>query len=428
MIRNLFIPCLWCLLAVGVEAEREAVDRIVAVVDDRVILASELASQAQLMVLQGGMQPGNEQELMQLNSDVLEQMISDQLFLIAARKDTTINLRAEEIEQALDDHLAGIARNFESNEAFLDALAAEGLTIRELRKRFRDDVENQILKQRYIQKKLYSVAVSRHEVEEFFRNFQDSLPGQPEAVKLAHILMPVEPSPELEDSVKELTAELRRQVLEGADFATLSTNHSSLGAGANGGDLGYISRSDVVPEFARAAFNLSPGDISGVIRTQFGYHVIKCEGKMGDRLKLRHILLAVQPNPEDTQRVAALADSLQAEVAAGADFRQLAKTFSFDDETRAQGGELGWFAVTELPPGFASEVIGWQTPGEIRGPVYSQFGLHLLKLLEYQAPRQFTLEEDFDRIKEMARQEKTSRLVDKWISQIKEQTYIDNRL
>ncbi len=428
MIRSLFIPCLWCLLAVSAEAEREAVDRIVAVVDDRVILASELASQAQLIVLQGGQQPGNEQELMQLNSDVLEQMISDQLFLIAARKDTTINLRPEEIEQALDDHLAGIARNFESNEAFLDALAAEGLNIRELRKKFRDDVENQILKQRYVQKKLYSVAVSRHEVEEFYRNFQDSLPGQPEAVKLAHILLPVEPSSTLEDSVKALAAELRRQALEGDDFATLSANHSSLGAGADGGDLGYISRSDVVPEFARAAFNLSPGDISGVIRTQFGYHVIKCEGKMGDRLKLRHILLAVQPSPEDTQRVAALADSLQAEAAAGADFRQLAKTFSIDDETRAQGGELGWFAVTELPPGFASTVIGWKTPGEIRGPVYSQFGLHLLKLLEYQAPRQFTLEEDFDRIKEMTRQEKTSRLVDKWISQIKEKTYIDNRL
>ena len=159
-----------------------------------------------------------------------------------------------------------------------------------------------------------------------------------------------------------------------------------------------------------------------------GYHVIKCEGKQGDRLKLRHILLAVQPTKEDTQKVVQLADSLLHEAENGADFQKMAKIFSADDNTRAQGGELGWFATNELPAVFASAVAGWKTPGEYRGPIFSQSGLHILKLLDYQPPRQFTLEEDFDKLKEMARQEKTARLLDEWISEIKEKTFIDYRL
>ncbi|MEW5994223.1 MAG: peptidylprolyl isomerase [Candidatus Zixiibacteriota bacterium] len=416
------------LAAINVRAERETVDKIIAVVGDQVILASELAGQMQLLALQTGQRPKTEEELKQFKQDVLDQMVSDQLFLIAAQQDTSISVRAEEIDQALDEHIARISRNFPSNDAFLEALAAEGLTLRELKKQYRPDVENQILKQRFVQKKLSTVAVSRHEVEEFYRRYEDSLPTQPEAVKLAHILLKVEPSPEIEDSVSALAAELRRRVLDGADFAAISTRYSSLGAGENGGDLGYVARDDVVPEFARAAFNLSVGDVSGVIRTQFGYHVIKCEGKQEDRLRLRHILLAVQPSPQDTQRVVELADSLIQEARSGGDFAQMAKVFSADNDSRAQGGELGWFAMSELPAVFAAGVADWNTPGEYRGPVTSQFGVHLLKLLDHTEERTLQLDKDFDEIKELARREKTARLIDEWVAEIKKKTYIDYRL
>ncbi len=414
--------------AVSSFAEREIVDQIVAVVGDRAILASELAVQIQLLAFQSGRQPKIEQELEQLKHDILQRMVSDQLFLLAAQEDTSITVRSEEVDQALDDEIARIAQSFESNEKFLEALAAEGLTIRELKKQYRSEIENQILKQRFIQKKVSTVSISRHEVEEFYARFKDSLPGQPEAVKLAHILIPVEPSQKVEDSVKGLASELRQKVLDGADFAAISTQYSSLGAGANGGDLGYVSKDDVVEEFARAAFNLSVGDVSGVIRTQFGYHIIKCEGQREDRFKLRHILLSVQPTGQDTLRAVQLADSLLAEARQGADFQQLAKTFSTDNNTRAQGGELGWFATEQLPSEFASEIIGWNTPGEYKGPVYSQYGLHILKLLDYQLAREFTLKEDYDKIKELARQEKTSKMIDKWVSEIKEKTFIEYRL
>lgn len=408
--------------------ERETLDRIIAVVGNEAILASELGGQLQMYALQTGTEPKTQAEFESLRDEILDQMITDRLFLIEARKDTSITVRPEEIDQALDEHVQRISSNFGSDEEFMQALALEGLTLRDLRKKYRSEVENQLLKQKFIQRKLYSVSVSRHEVEAFYDEFKDSIPAQPEAVKLAHILLVIGPSAAIEDSVQAYAAELRQRVLDGADFASISARHSSYGAGENGGDLGFISRSDVVPEFARAAFNLNVGDISGVIRTQFGYHVIKCEAARGERLKLRHILLGVEPSAADSARTYSLVDSLLVEARAGEDFAELAKKFSRDDETRARGGELGWFAIGRLPQEFADAVSGWKEPGEYRGPIKTDYGLHILKLLDYQRERKYTLEEDFDKLKELARQDKTGRVVDDWIAEIKETTYIDYRL
>lgn len=425
---NLFLlPCI-LLLCSSLFAERQVIDRIVAVVGEEVILASELANQMQMNVLQSGKQPRNTEEAEKLRDQTLDGMISDRLFLVSAKKDTTINVRPEDVDRALDDHINGMRQNFDTDEEFAAALAQEGLTVRELRKRFRSDVENQLIKQRYIQKKLYGVSVSRHEVEEFYQEFKDSIPIQPEAVKISHILLPFKVSASVEDSVKALAEELRLRVLGGTDFASLAEQYSSFGAGVNGGDLGFIARNDVVPEFSRAAFNLQPGDISGVIKTQFGYHIIKCEDQKGERLKLRHILLGVIPSAEDSARTMHLADSLITEIRNGGDFKEFAKVFSSDDDTRALGGELGWFSTDRLPSEFASAMANWTTPEEIRGPVKSQFGVHIIKLLEYRPAKEYTLEEDYDELKELARQDKTGKMVDEWIEDLKEKTYIDYRL
>lgn len=428
MTRRIVLILALSLLATTAFGQREAVDKIAVVVGDDIILASELASQIQMVAFQTGQRPKTESEVAEFQKRVLEEMISDRLFLMEAEKDTLINIRPEEVRQALDEHIARVSQNFPTEEAFLEALAQEGLTLRGLERRYEDDIRNNLLRQRFIQRKLYSVNVSRYEVEQFYDEFKDSIPNQPEAVHLAHILLEPNPTMAHEDSVREYVAGLRQRILDGADFATIASQYSTGGSGANGGDLGFISRDDVVPEFARAAFQLTPGDISGVIRTPFGYHVIKCEEQRGDRLHLRHLLVMVEPTAADTARTIQLADSLIQEVNNGAEFSELAKAYSNDDESRANGGELGWFALTELPAELAPKVVGWTTPGEVRGPFESKYGFHILKLLDYQPEKTLSLDNDFDRIKELARQDKTGKSVDDWISELKNKTYIDYRI
>lgn len=428
--KSSFYIVLLSLIVISASAysEREVIDRIVAVVGEEIILASELANQMQMVALQSKKAPRTTEEAEKLRDETLDGMISDRLFLISAKKDTSITVRPEDVERALDDHIAGMRQNFGTDEEFNSALAQEGLTVRELRRRFRSDVENQLVKQRFIQKKLFGVSVSRHEVEEFYREFKDSIPTQPEAVRVAHILMQVKPSQSVDDSVKAFAEELRLRILSGTDFASLSEQYSSFGAGVNGGDLGFVSRADVVPEFSRAAFNLQPGDISGVVKTQFGYHIIKCEDQREGQLRLRHILLGVLPSSVDSAAALKLVDSIMTEIRAGGNFEEFAKIFSTDNETRARGGELGWFATDKLPSEFASAMANWTTEGEIRGPVKSQFGLHILKLLEYRPSKVFTMDEDYDQLKELARQDKTGKMVDEWIEELKQKTYIDLRV
>ena len=173
------------MLGGTVWAQRETIDRIIAVVGDEVIVASELSNQIQLVVLQSGVRPNTEAELDRLQRDILDQMVSDRLFLLAAREDTSIAVREGEVESALEEQVSRISQNFDSYDEFLAALADEGLTVRELKKRYRKDIENQLLKQRYIQKKLFAISVSRQEVVEFYNEFR--------AVSYTHLTLPTTP-------------------------------------------------------------------------------------------------------------------------------------------------------------------------------------------------------------------------------------------
>lgn len=407
---------------------REAIDKIVVVVGSEIITATELASQMQLTALRTRIQPTTQAEVDKFQTQVLEAMISDKLLQAEAKNDTTLTVRPEEIDQQLDNEIARIAQNYGSNDQFVEALENEGLSLRDLKKQYRGEIENQLYRERYLRKRLTSVSVSKREVEQFFASHADSLPGQAEALKIAHLLLSVRPSKQVEDSVRQLALAVRDKILGGADFATLAVTYASFGAGANGGDLGYMAREDLVPEFARAAFTLAQGEISGAIRTQFGYHIIRNEGSRDDKLRLRHILFGVVASNADTAATMNLADSLLAAARAGSDFAEMAKTYSSDDDTRAKGGELGWFALGDLPAGFGDALRGWSEVGSFRGPIQSQYGFHLVKLLDYRAAKQFSLEADFDQIKEMARQHKTQQSIEKWIADIRKRTYIDYRL
>lgn len=421
---------LFLFLLIGLVAmanAREPIERIVALVGNEPILSSELAAQIQLMAIQRGIRPKTEQELKEFQEKILEDLIAERLMLLEARKDTAIVVTDDQIDQAIADHINNLIGQFPSEDAFLAELAQEGLSLRSFKKKLRPEMENQLLKQQLIGRKLSSISISNQEVQEFYDQFQDSLPAQPEAVRLAHILITFQASGGSENSVRAEAEKIRKNAAAGADFATLAMTYSAGPTAIAGGDLGFIARDDVVPEFGRAAFNLSPGDISGPVRTMYGFHIIKCEEIRGDRARFRQILLEVNPTAADSLLSYGLVDSLLGLINDSADFRELAKVYSADDESRKQGGELGWFAIKDLPRDFVEGVDHLREVGDVYGPIKSEYGLHILRLLERQEGREISLDTDFDRIKEMARQNKTGAIIDNWIDEIRNRVFVEIR-
>jgi peptidyl-prolyl cis-trans isomerase SurA len=406
---------------------QEVLDRVVAVVGNEIILESELKMQMSLFLNQRGVEVKNAEEQSQLQREILDQMINDKLLLLAAQKDTTIEVTSKEVESAVGDQMKNVKSEFSSEEAFETQLKSEGLTESELRKKYREQIKNQMMTERLISSKLSKVSVSTKEVKDFYQTYKDSIPDQPEAVKLSHILLEIKPSQETLDSLKREAEKILELVKSGQDFAQLASMYSDDPSGKEGGDLGFFKKGDMIPKFEQVAFSLNPGEVSDVVETEFGYHIIKVEEKKDDRVHARHILILVRPSQEDTLKVLALADSLYHQLLEGTDFGEMAKKFSADEESKKLGGELDWYPIASMIPEF-KEWVKNKKIGEISPPIKSQYGIHILKVLDRKEQRKLTLEDDWDTIKDMVRRKKTNELVSKWAEELRQKTYVEIRL
>jgi len=399
-------------------------DRPAAVVGSKIILESELQAQVQLLALQNKIDISDPARRAQLRDDVLKQMIDDRLILSEAEKDTTISVEPDEIEQALVEHIESLRAQFPDNEAFEQELQREGLTLSELRRRFRHDTGNQLLKQKLISNKLGMVSVTNGEVKEFFARYADSLPELPASIKLAHLVIPITIDTNRILATRERLTQIRSEIEAGTDFAEAARLYSDDPTSEIGGELGWFGPGDLVIEFETAAKKLGPGQLSGVVRTPFGFHLIEVEEKSGDRFRARHILLRLIPEHADTVAALQFADSLLGEINAGADFCLLVRDFTGDNESRKNCGELGWYPVSQMFPEFQRALAGVETGG-YASPAVSEFGVHILRVLERKEGRQYSLDDDWDTIKQMARREKTNRVVSEWIAEIRQETYVE---
>lgn len=410
----------------GFSAAQEVLDRIVAVVGKEIILESEFKQEWSQYVSEAGIEVKSGAEQDQLQREFLDQMINNKLLLLAAQKDTTIQITSKDVDAAVADQMKKIKSQF-SDEAFQAQLQTEGLTEATLKKKYREQIKNQMMTDRLVSAKISKVSVSSKEVKDFYQNYQDSIPDQPEAVKLSHILLEIQTSPSTLDSLKRRAEGILELVKKGGDFAQLAAAYSDDPSSKEGGDLGFFKKGDMIPKFDEAAFALNPGEVSDLVQTEYGYHIIKVEEKQGDRVHARHILIFIRPSPRDTLQVMQLADSLYQQLQKGADFAEMAKASSADEDTKKMGGELGWYPVATMTPEFKKALKDLKI-GDISPPVISQYGIHILKVLDRKTQRKLTLDEDWDAIKDMVRQQKTNQMIAKWAEKLRQQYYVDVRL
>jgi len=404
----------------------EVLEEPIAIVGDRAILRSEWQTQLALYAMQSNVSVNDPKVRDSIGAELLEQMINDQLLLIVAEKDTSMKVSSEDIDAALEEHILTLRRRYDSDEAFHRDLAKEGLTERDLRVRFRNDMRNQLLKQKMMQRKLSEVAVTHGEVREFYAKYKDSLPTRPAGIELAHILMPVEVSQEVVDSTREFLTRVLMQIRDGMEFAEAARQFSTDATRSGGGDLGWFGRGEMVPAFEEAAFALQPGQISGTIRSPFGWHLIQCIERSENRVHARHVVLTLSPTAADSAAVAARADSIARAARQGDNFCLLAQEFSRDEESQKNCGELGWYPIDDMFDEFKIALEDAEVD-DIVGPVSTKFGWHVLRVLNRRPEHRLNLEDDWDAIKQIVRQDKTNQILSEWITEIREDTYVDVR-
>jgi peptidyl-prolyl cis-trans isomerase SurA len=403
---------------------QETLDKIAAVVDNEVILLSELEAQVQFFVLNNRLDP----KTPGLQEQVLESMITEKLILAKAIEDSVV-ITDDEVQQQLD---AVIQQRIQQvgSESRLEELY--GMPLSRIRREFRDDMRKQLLAQRLRQQKFGALQVGRYEVEEFYQTYRDSLPRVPEEVQLAHIFVTPKVGDADKTGARELLQRLRDSILAGADFADLARQYSEdPGSASQGGDLGLVRRGLFVREFESAVFALQEGQLSDIVETQFGFHLIQLQERRGDAVRARHILLRVQVSGAEEDSARAFLNRLRARALAGEPFEDLAREYSEDKDTKALGGNLGSFELEQLDADLRTAIqpLG---KGDITGPVPlargSLSGFHIV-LIKLRTPAHaMTLEGDYQRLEVLALNAKQFREYQRWIEDLKTKIYWQIRL
>ncbi len=431
MFRNIFILVAFSTMALPVVSQTHQagvlVDEIVAVIGNQIVLESDI--QVQLQQLRA---EGNTLTDESLKCAIFEELATQKLLVNLAEVDSLI-VTDEHVESVLGQRVRYYISQFGSQERLEDFY---GKSVAEIKNEFRNVVRNQLLADEARQTVLGNIAVTPSEVRAFFSRMpSDSIPIIPAEFVIGHIVRKPPVSSEELHAVRERLRGYRDRIVAGERFATFAALYSEdPGSAARGGELGFYRRGELFPEFEAVAFNLERGQVSDIVRTKAGFHIIQLIERRGESINVRHILLRPKPSATELEQARTFLDSLSSEIRQGnISFADALK--HSDDANKAHGGLLinpftgttsfeeehidpaVFFAISRLNPGQVSNALPF-----IDEEGYSAF--RLLYLKERTTEQRANLRDNYDRIKSWALEEKQYRTLINWIDNKVKTTFI----
>lgn len=365
---------------------------------------------------------------------VLQEKLFEKLLIHRAEMDS-IEVSDQEIDGEIDRRMRYMLMRLGGSE--VEFQRYYGKTVLEFKKEIRPTIANNLMARRIQGKITGEVTISPKEVKAYFDNIPvDSLPVVPESYKLAQLVVKAKPNQYEKNRIKEEMEIIRRNIMNGSDFGLQARIHSEdPGSKGSGGDLGYLSREQLVPEFSAVAFKLKPGEISEVIESPFGYHIIQMIEKKGKLIHARHILKMPQIYSVDLELAQARADSISKVIEGGADFNKLAADLSDDEQSKINGGVVRnpqtggeYFKTEHMDRGMylavqQLELLKASEPSMMILPDNSR-AYRLLFLMDKLEFHVADIETDYDRIKSAALEKKKSDIMKAWIITHMTGTYI----
>jgi peptidyl-prolyl cis-trans isomerase SurA len=399
-------------------AGAEVIDRIIAKVGNDIILQSDL--EKQIMQMQNS---GMLDDTM-TDQAILEQMVEFKLVVQKAKElDYVVN--EDQIATMAQRRIEEIRKNFDSETAFLNELKKSNMNRFDLLNYFKDMLKEQSLREQVIRYEVDSkIQVSDEEIQNFYDQHIDEIPLRQPSYKLGMILMQIKASDKTKEKRYAELEEILERISRGESFAELAKKYSDCGSAAAGGDLGYFGRGEMVKNFENTAFSLKPGQVSDIIETQFGYHIIKLEDIKENQVRARHILKDLTPTKLDSLAYYKLMQEIVEKYQQGQDFASLARQYSDDQASALQDGVIGIFPHGQYPPLY-EEYFKDLEPGQISDIIQIQDMYYIFANLEDVPEGVYELSEIKDRVKEMAFMEKKQAFYQDWIKQIKNDIYVE---
>lgn len=356
-------------------------------------------------------------------SEVLQQIIESKLILQKARE---LNIKVDEdrLRTYAERYMRQLKARYASEAEFNAELAKMNTSQADLLQYYVDMLrENAISEQlvdRFVTSKTF---VTEIEMREFYTAHKDSLAVKPVTWTTGMIMREISASEDVIASKLEQIRSLRQRLTEGADFAELARASSDCPSSARGGDLGFFSRGMMVKPFEDAAFALETGEISDIVRTEFGYHIIKVEEKRNNEIRARHILKIIRPEMADSLAAKDLMASIRSRFIGGEDFSALAIQYSQDEQSLQTGGIIGEFSAEEMPELFRDVILN--SPVGVPTQVLESDGmLYLFARLEELPPRIYDFEEVRKEVGEYLARIKQMQAYEEWISTLARESYV----
>lgn len=409
--------------------ENQILDQVVAVVGKEVILKSDIETQYLQFRMQGYIEGSSKN----IKCDILKDLIFQKLLLNQADIDSIV-VAESQVDQEMDRRFRYFIQQFGSKEKLEEYYDK---SVDEFKEEMREVVKNQLIQQNVQAEIVQNVTITPKEVKASFKEIPvDSLPLVNSKYFVAELVKEPEITEREKLSVKERLLDLRTRILKGESFATLAILYSEdPGSAKKGGELGMYGRGELYPEFEDVAFNLKEGEISGIVETEAGFHIIQMIEKQKDFVNVRHILLRPKISTTQIEETVNYLDSIYQLIQDTTyNFDQAVRLFS-DNPNRISGGMLinmnsgnNSFQAEDLDPKVFYTIDKLQV-GEVSKPVSftteeNKDAYRLLQLVEKTTPHRANLEQDYDLIYNYTLNRKNQEILDQWVIEHAKEAYI----
>jgi len=419
------------LLRAQSPADDRVLDEIVAVVGNELILRSEVDA-----FLAGYLQQQRIPYADELWLEALNQLIDQKVLAEHARRDTTIQISDDRVEQALQERLNQLMPQV-GGQTRLEEIY--GKTLTQLKAELREDFREQMLAETFRNRKLQQIRITPSEVRAWFEQFPtDSLPTLPDLVRLSHIVRYPRPSEKARQEAFEIASAIRDSIVSGrSTFEEMARRFSEdPGSAAAGGHIPDTRLADLVPEFAAVAARIPIGEISQPFETPFGVHILRVNRRQGDLIDFNHILIRVDESQADPSEAIAYLEAVRDSILQyNIPFGLMARRHSEEEATAAQGGRVVDPRTGERDLVLSALDPTWQRTidtlevGEISHPAEAVLldgrrAYHIVRLDRFVPSHRVSLETDYARIEQLALQEKRQRVLRQWLNELRQSVVI----